>query len=568
MLKKILSIAFIVILFIFGTIFLVPKDIEYKVIEVNSPINFVLDSGINIKFNNYETFDSEFTVRNKVLADKMSITEEEAFILGNLGKYWAENLMKGRKVAIRNNDLIYYKYRYLPRFLYSGFCIFNEKPYNREAFNKRLNTVRKGNYRVLNPDTDIYYKPTDFRVRDLKNFIVLRHSHIPKTLQNTKYRKDTTSPNAKMIFDRGNIKLYFSDLTTKLKPDRSCSSDICKEILYNINHAQKTIDIAIYGYSTVPEIENAIKSALKRGVKIRLVYDTDSKGKNIYENTFDLTKMLINNVSDLNSPEPDAIMHNKFYIFDDRILITGSSNLSHTDMSGFNTNSIIVIDSPAAANIYKKEFEQLYNGNFHRIKSQSVNNFLNLSGTKLKICFSPQDKTLESEIIPLIENSKEYIYIPTFLITDTKTTEALARAKNRGVDVRIIIDALNASAKYSKHTHLRNSGILVKTENYAGKMHSKSMIVDDKYTIIGSMNFSYNGENKNDENVVIIENSEIAKFYREFFLYQWNKIDNKWLKYNVRSEGKDSIGSCSDGIDNNYDGLTDMEDPACKNSGR
>ena len=42
--------------------------------------------------------------------------------------------------------------------------------------------------------------------------------------------------------------------------------------------------------------------------------------------------------------------------------------------------------------------------------------------------------------------------------------------------------------KYSKL--LEEYGIAIKTENYAGKMHSKSMIVDDKYTIIGSMNFS------------------------------------------------------------------------------
>ena len=33
---------------------------------------------------------------------------------------------------------------------------------------------------------------------------------------------------------------------------------------------------------------------------------------------------------------------------------------------------------------------------------------------------------------------------------------------------------------------------------------------------------------------------------------------------NVRAEGKDSIGSCQDGLDNNYDGLIDMNDPACK----
>ena len=61
-----------------------------------------------------------------------------------------------------------------------------------------------------------------------------------------------------------------------------------------------------------------------------------------------------------------------------------------------------------------------------------------------------------------------------------------------------------------------------------------------------------------------MENPEIAKFYKQFFLYQWNKIPNKWLKYSPRSEGKDSIGSCSDGIDNNYNELIDLEDEGCK----
>ena len=40
-------------------------------------------------------------------------------------------------------------------------------------------------------------------------------------------------------------------------------------------------------------------------------------------------------------------------------------------------------------------------------------------------------------------------------------------------------------------------------------MHSKSMIIDDKFLIIGSMNFSYNGENKNDENTLVLQKEEV-----------------------------------------------------------
>ena len=187
-----------------------------------------------------------------------------------------------------------------------------------------------------------------------------------------------------------------------------------------------------------------------------------------------------------------------------------------------------------------------------------------ISDKNFDIYFSPQDKSITNAVLPLIRNAKNYIYIPTFVLTEKRVTEELIKAKNRGVDVKIILDALNASIKHSKHQELRNNGVLVKTENYAGKMHSKSMIVDDLYTIIGSMNFSYSGENKNDENFIVIKDSKIAREYKSFFLHQWENINNKWLYLNAHAEGKDSIGSCHDGIDNDYDGYVDLDDISCK----
>ena len=94
-------------------------------------------------------------------------------------------------------------------------------------------------------------------------------------------------------------------------------------------------------------------------------------------------------------------------------------------------------------------------------------------------------------------------------------------------------------------------------------MHIKSVIIDDKYFTVGSMNFSNSGENKNDENIVIVENDKLATAYKNYFLYLWQKIPNKYLKNNPRAESQESIGSCNDGIDNDFDGLIDKEDPSC-----
>ena len=529
----------------------------YRVEKINSPIHFIINNK-DFYLKDFDTFDSYFSDKNKNLAKKHNINEIEAFIIGNLANYWAKNLLEGREVLVLNNkDLLFSKNSYKDKFFYSGFCIKDSKLCSEEAFKSLISNIKNSKYVLLDLETDKIYTISKDNVEHLKNFLVIKKSHIKNQLNKENCINEISNTD---------IKIYFTDSTEKLFPENHCSSGICKEILRNINNAKSSIDIAIYGYSYVPEIEKAIENAIKRNVKIRLVYDQDNEGKNIYPNTDKIVSLIPQNKSDILSDESKYIMHNKFYIFDNETLITGSANLSHTDMSGFNSNSVMVIKSKEVANIYKTEFEQMYSGNFHNKKISHPKKHIKVANVILDIYFSPQDKTITKVILPLIRNAKNYIYIPTFVLTDYKVTEELIKAKKRGVDVKIIIDALNASIKHTKHNNLRLGGVLVKTENYAGKMHSKSMIIDDKYTIIGSMNFSYSGENKNDENLVLITDTKIAKQYKNFFLSQWNKIDDKWLNMNVRAESQDSIGSCNDGIDNNYDGYTDKFDIACKES--
>ena len=545
--------AFLIFNFVYG------NHDENTVTRVLSPIEFRLDDDKTFKLQGVETFDADYTLKNKELVQKLNMTEDEGFILGNFGKYWAKNLIEGRKISIIENDLIYYKFGYLTRLKNSSFAFINGKPSNEQAFLRQLNSIRKGNFVILDLDSDNFYPVSKENREKIKNFVVVRKSHVKNNLPRTK-KTEIVDVLYNPFFKTDNIKIIVSDLTTKTVPDRNCSSDICKEILSYINNSKSTIDIAIYGYSSTPDIERAIERAKSRGVKIRLVYDIDLKGENIYPDTFKFTKLIPDNRSDKNSAEARNTMHNKFYIFDGKTVITGSANLSHTDMSGYNSNSIIVINQPEVAKFYTDEFEQMYKGKYHNEKESKPNKKFN----NIQVFFSPQDKGITNGILSLIKNAKNYIYIPAFVITEKRMTSELIKARQRGVDVRVIADALNASTKHSKHNELRRNRILVKAENYAGKMHSKTMIIDDEYLIIGSMNFSNSGENRNDENMIILKDSNAAKFYKTFFLYQWNKIPDKWLKYTPRAEGVDSTGSCSDGIDNNYDGKTDMEDAGCR----
>ncbi len=455
----------------------------------------------------------------------------------------------------------------------SAFYVKDCLPVDKKSFNEKLQFAKLQQYRICNTKSHKYHKLTCKYGIKTKEYIILPLKEIKdyepcgyccKNKVSTSKKKDakiskkTSLPRPSMVFVDKYIKILLSDHTTTLKPSKNCESQICKELVKEINSAQDTIDMALYGYERIPAIDNALASAINRGVKIRLVYDVDAKGNNLYSDTMYLAKKIPLSRSDAGIT---GLMHDKFFIFDKSIVLTGSANLSSTDMSGFNSNSIIVIKSKSVAELYEEEFEQMFQGNFHTLKQNvSTKRDFILGESKISVYFSPKDNTVKRAILPLINSAQKYIYMPAFLITERDTVNALIQAKQRGVNIKIIIDAVSGRSLSSKHHLLRDNGILVKTENYAGKLHSKSMIVDDKYLVIGSMNFSYSGNSKNDENLVVIKNSKAALFYRKYFEYLWHQVYDFWLTHDVAPESKYSIGSLSDGIDNDYDGKIDEQD--------
>lgn len=561
--KKIYGILLIFIVLFSFICYVKYSENFIRVIKINTPNSIVLDNDKSINLDLCVLSFKNKELCNEV-SKKLGLSYDDLLAVGYLADKFAEDNLLGKPIVIED---------YKNKLLKSGFVIKNGLPVNDEQFKAELKYARKQNFVIYNLKSKKYHKLSCKYGAMAHNVVIIPKRNLSDgavpcrfcldNKKNIKPEKTKVSKILKpsLVLKIPYIKILFSDYTTNLKVSNECKSDICKEILTQINSSQQTIDMAIYGYEHVPAIEFALSNAMKRGVRIRLVYDRDLNGKNIYSDTDFISKFIPNSVSDLDN----SIMHDKFYIFDSKRVITGSANLSCTDMSGFNSNSAVLIDSPSVAKIYQQEFEQMYNGNFHNTKSGINKQDIILGKSVLSIYFSPKDDVTHKKVIPLINSAKSYIYMPVFLITDKDITTALISAKKRGVDVKVIVDAVNAKGKASKHQILRNNGILVKTENYAGKLHSKSIIIDDKYVVIGSMNFSYSGNYKNDENLIVIKNREVAVFYRKFFEYLWRKIYNFWLTHDVSAESIYSIGSCSDGIDNDFDGKIDSEDEGCKN---
>ncbi|GBF23054.1 hypothetical protein tpqmel_0458, partial [Candidatus Gastranaerophilus sp. (ex Termes propinquus)] len=264
------------------------------------------------------------------------------------------------------------------------------------------------------------------------------------------------------------------------------------------------------------------------------------------------------------SNRTNTFMHNKFFIFDKERVFTGTMNISLSGSGGYNSNTVLVINSQRLAQIYLGELEQMLEGKFQKQKADmSVENILLPSGIELSVYFSPRGSAYLGKIKPLLEDAKQEIFVSAFYLTHKGIVEDLKAAKARGVEVRVIMDASAAANKHSKVHEIRASDIACKVENWGGKSHEKNMVIDKKHFIVGSANFSNSGFTKNDENVLIIKSPAISEFYRAHFLKLWASIDDKYLTQTPRAESFESRGSCYDGIDNNHDGKIDSKDEGC-----
>lgn len=422
-----------------------------------------------------------------------------------------------------------------------------------------------------------------------------------------------TNTDENYIDNNSEISIFYNSPLLYQKPSRKSDSEIGKSLVSLINSATISIDFSLYGVSGQKEIVNALEDAISRGVKVRGVVDKDIFDKNFYKDTDkfieDIRRVRTDYYIDIDSyknqdpknynpfwevpegykgypqmvgyslPNNQAIiavhvskspsrftgelMHNKFFVIDSKRVWTGSSNVSNAGTGGYNANIACVINNEYIAKLYEDEFSQMYTDNLYHKNKRSVEEAKRTileDGTEIQLYFSPQDSTSKTAIIPLIENSKSSIRLPVFYITDMNITAALIDAYERGVDIKVILDASGALSSYTKHEILRAVGIEVKVENWGGKMHMKSMIVDNEYLVIGSMNFSSAGTNKNDENTLIIKSSKYALEVNEIFESLWESIPSEYAYKNPQPESYESINSMTDGIDNDFDKLVDYKD--------
>lgn len=134
------------------------------------------------------------------------------------------------------------------------------------------------------------------------------------------------------------------------------------------------------------------------------------------------------------------------------------------------------------------------------------------------VAFSPGDA--ERLVTDTLAGAKVSIRLAAYSFTSPAVARALADARKRGVDVRVILDRSAETGRYSGLTHLRNAGVPVTVIRRYAIMHHKFAVVDGVAVQTGSFNYTSAAAARNAENVVVIRDAAVAAK----FASEWDRL--------------------------------------------
>lgn len=290
------------------------------------------------------------------------------------------------------------------------------------------------------------------------------------------------------VQDYGSIEVHF------------CPKEDCETLLSNfLATAQESIHCALFELD-LPKVQQTIleKSSL---LDVKIVTD--------YDYLYEFNKSFVHSDS-------WGLMHNKFCVVDGKKLSTGSMNPTVNDATK-NNNNLLLIESKILSQNYEDEFLEMWDGTFK--KGNIVRNpKIRLDATKqikIKNYFCPEDHCTERIKIEL-SKAGESIRFMAFSFTSKEISNIILLKKLDNLTIQGVMEARQVT-KDSVFQQLLYQGIDVVKDKNKQNMHHKVFIIDDKTVITGSMNPTNGGDERNDENILIIESEEIAQIFSNEF---------------------------------------------------
>ena len=141
-------------------------------------------------------------------------------------------------------------------------------------------------------------------------------------------------------------------------------------------------------------------------------------------------------------------------------------------------------------------------------------------------CYFFPNPSNEQRVVNMFRTCKKSLDLAIFTFTRDSIAQAVLEAYQRGVKVRCIGDDGNSKVKGSDVRLLASIGIPCKTDNNLRfHMHNKMAILDNSVVITGSFNWTSQAVNKNQDNILFIEDKNIAQQYTDYYNKMWESFD-------------------------------------------
>jgi phosphatidylserine/phosphatidylglycerophosphate/cardiolipin synthase-like enzyme len=145
-----------------------------------------------------------------------------------------------------------------------------------------------------------------------------------------------------------------------------------------------------------------------------------------------------------------------------------------------------------------------------------------ISGENAFLYACPQDNCAE-QLIKFMGSASKSLHILIYSLTKQEIADAIVAAKEKGLDVKVVMDKGQAAGKYSLDEFLIENGVQVKIVDPPGYaiMHNKVAVVDGNAFSTGSFNYTQNADSGNAENLLIVKDKAMAEKMEGEFEKYW-----------------------------------------------
>jgi len=304
------------------------------------------------------------------------------------------------------------------------------------------------------------------------------------------------------------IDIYFTDPESPLASQETGGPDGPLEA--SIDSARLTIDVAVYSLN-LRTIRDALIRAHERGVQVRVVMESDNMDGSA-------PQALIEAGIPVLGDRREGLMHDKFMVIDRSEVWLGSMNYTYSGTYEDN-NQLFLIRSAEIAEDYSKEFNEMFEDDKFGpdVVPETPNPEVTVDGTNIEIYFSPDDG-VANHILKILDEAQKSIYFLAFSFTTDEFGETIRMQAENGLTVAGVMEEQQVKSNVgTEYDFFKQAGLDVFLDGNEGQMHHKTMIIDERIVITGSYNFSNSAETRNDENLVIIHNEQIADFFMSEF---------------------------------------------------